>query len=107
MTNVSSKRSVIEQLIKMDNCLEMSISIISEGKFILQFFNKNDYFFHKSEKGILSFSEKFYENFKIKETSLDGMNLYEKSSIIKEMEIVSNFYSIDPQDFKTFSVEIK
>ncbi len=91
----------------MDDCLEMNISIISERKFILQFFNKNDYFFHKYEKGILSFSEKFCENFNIKETSLDGMNINEKLSMMKEVEIVSNIYSIDPQDFKTFSVEIK
>jgi hypothetical protein len=91
----------------------MSISIVSERKFILQFFNKNDYFFHKHEKGNLSFSEKFYENFNIKETSLNGINIYEKYIDIQRMnlrkvvETIPAFFSIDPQDFKTFLVEFK
>ena len=113
MNTASSKRSIIEELIKMDDCLEISISIISERKFILQFFNRNDYFFHKNAKGNVSFSEKFYENFYIKETSLNGIDIYEKYydiqrlNLRKVLESIPPFYTIDPLDFKTFLVEYK
>jgi hypothetical protein len=91
----------------VDECLELNISIVSEKKFILQFFNKNDYFFHKYHKGNLSFNEKFYEMFNVKETSLNGISFYEKSSAIKEVELVRSYYTIEPQDFKTFLIEFK
>ena len=94
-------------MIVVDDCLELNISIISERIFILQFFNKNDYFFHKFDKGNLSFTEKFYEIFNVKETSLNGISFYEKSSGIKEVELVRSYYTIDPQDFKTFLIEFK